>query len=288
MSIVLNQVTHIYMKGTPYERTAIADINLEIKPGECIGIIGHTGSGKSTLLQHLNGLLSPTSGEVLLEGVNLKGKGPQILQAKRKIGMVFQYPEHQLFEETIFDDIAFGPRNLGLSEAEVENRVRLAMSFVNMDFNSYAKRSPFQLSGGQMRRVAIAGVIAMQPSYLILDEPSAGLDPKGRNEIFAHIKQLYRETGLTLILVTHHMEEIAEMATRLIVMQKGQVCLDGAPRDIFTKQRQALVQAGVEVPPITALLQNLKKRGLAVEDTVITVPEGIEAIAAALRRNKPC
>ncbi len=288
MSIVLNKVTHIYMKGTPYERTAIADINLEIKPGECIGIIGHTGSGKSTLLQHLNGLLSPTSGEVLLEGVNLKGKGPQILQAKRKIGMVFQYPEHQLFEETIFDDIAFGPRNLGLSEAEVENRVRLAMSFVNMDFNSYAKRSPFQLSGGQMRRVAIAGVIAMQPSYLILDEPSAGLDPKGRNEIFAHIKQLYRETGLTLILVTHHMEEIAEMATRLIVMQKGQVCLEGAPRDIFTKQRQALVQAGVEVPPITALLQNLKKRGLAVEDTVITVPEGIEAIAAALRRNKPC
>lgn len=288
MSIVLNQVTHIYMKGTPYERTAIADINLEIKPGECIGIIGHTGSGKSTLLQHLNGLLSPTSGEVLLEGVNLMGKGPQILQAKRKIGMVFQYPEHQLFEETIFDDIAFGPRNLGLSETEVENRVRFAMSFVNMNFNSYAKRSPFQLSGGQMRRVAIAGVIAMQPGYLILDEPSAGLDPKGRREIFAHIKQLYRETGLTLILVTHHMEEIAEMATRLIVMQKGQVCLDGAPRDIFTKQRQALIQAGVEVPPITALLQSLKKRGLAVEDTVITVPEGIETIAAALRRNKPC
>lgn len=288
MSIVLNQVTHIYMKGTPYERTALANVNLAINPGECIGIIGHTGSGKSTLLQHLNGLLTPTSGEVLLEGVNLKGKGPQILQAKRKIGMVFQYPEHQLFEETIFDDIAFGPRNLRLSEAEVENRVRLAMSFVNMDFNSYAKRSPFQLSGGQMRRVAIAGVIAMQPSYLILDEPSAGLDPKGRSEIFAHIKQLYRETGLTLILVTHHMEEIAEMATRLIVMRKGQVCLDGTPRDIFTKQRQALVEAGVEVPPITALLQSLKKRGLAVEDTAITVSEGIETIAAALRRNKPC
>ncbi|CUH95181.1 Energy-coupling factor transporter ATP-binding protein EcfA 1 [Propionispora sp. 2/2-37] len=286
MSIVLHEVTHVYMQGTPYQRVAIENINLEIKQGEFVGIIGHTGSGKSTLIQHLNGLLKPTSGEVLVEGVNLAGKGLDVKQARQKIGMVFQYPEHQLFEETIYDDIAFGPRNLGLLPEEVERRVRMGIAFAGLDFDTFAKRSPFQLSGGQMRRVAIAGVIAMQPEYLILDEPSAGLDPRGRNEIFEHIRRLYQETGITVILVSHQMEEIASMANRLIVMHHGHICQDGEPRTIFTRYRENLKEAGVDVPPVTALLATIKAKGLAVDDTAITLEEGVATIAEAVRGRK--
>lgn len=288
MSIILRGVTHVYMQGTPYQRVAIENINLEVRQGEFVGIIGHTGSGKSTLIQHLNGLLKPTSGEVLVEGVNLAGKGTDVKQARQKIGMVFQYPEHQLFEETIYDDIAFGPRNLGLPPDEVERRVRMGIAFAGLDFDTFAKRSPFQLSGGQMRRVAIAGVIAMQPEYLILDEPSAGLDPKGRNEIFDHIRRLYKETGITVILVSHQMEEIANLANRLIVMHHGHIYQDGEPRTIFTRQRESLKEAGVDVPPVTALLAAIKAKGLAVDDTAITLEEGVSTIAEAVRGRTLC
>lgn len=195
MSIELKNISYIYMKNTPFEHTALKDINLTIKPGEFVGIIGHTGSGKSTLVQHLNGLLKPNSGEVLVDGTNLSRRSQESKLAKRKVGMVFQYPEHQLFEETIAADIAFGPRSLGCSETEILERVREAMEFVGLDYDTFAERSPFELSGGQMRRVAIAGVIALKPSYLVLDEPSAGLDPRGREEIFSQIVHLYKKTG---------------------------------------------------------------------------------------------
>lgn len=274
------------MKGTPYERIALHNINLEIQQGEFLGIIGHTGSGKSTLVQHLNGLLQPATGQVLVNDIPLHQKGEASRQAKRKIGMVFQYPEHQLFEETIYRDIAFGPRNLGLAEAEIDRRVRRAMDFVGLDFEQYAERSPFQLSGGQMRRVAIAGVIAMEPEYLILDEPSAGLDPRGRDEILGEIKALYEQTGITVVLVSHQMEEIASLAKRLIVLQQGQIILDGEPKEIFQHQRERLQDAGVDVPPVTALLQTLKRQGLAVDETAITVPDAVAAIVATLRGAK--
>lgn len=285
MSIVLNNITYTYMAGTPYEKTAIKNINLEINKGEFIGIIGHTGSGKSTLVQHLNGLLKPTSGMVTVDGVNIHEKTASAKNAKRKVGMVFQYAEHQLFEETVYDDIAFGPRNLEISEDLVENRVRQAMKFVGLDFEKFAKRSPFNLSGGQMRRVAIAGVIALSPEYLILDEPSAGLDPKGREEIFAQIQELFQATGIAVILVSHNMEDVARLATRMVVMNNGNVSLDGVPNEIFADSRDILRAAGVDVPHVTAFMQKLKARGMNVNDKVFTVDEAVEAIFAVGRGN---
>jgi len=288
MSIILNNVAYTYMPKTPYERTAIKNIHLEIKRGEFVGIIGHTGSGKSTLVQHLNGLLKPTSGTVTVDGIDLHEKKQQSKEARRRVGMVFQYPEHQLFEETIYDDIAFGPRNMGLDTDEVDRRVRKAMDFVSLDYESYAKRSPFQLSGGQMRRVAIAGVIALEPEYLVLDEPSAGLDPRGRDEIFGEIVKLYQTSGITVILVSHNMEDVAKMANRLIVMNQGQVSLDGSPQDIFRSSQAELKAAGVDVPPVTTLLSKLKQHGLAVDDTVLTVDAAIGSILNALGRERQC
>ncbi|MEG6586957.1 energy-coupling factor transporter ATPase [Dendrosporobacter sp. 1207_IL3150] len=281
MSIVLKDVTYTYMPKTPFERTALHNINLEINSGEFVAIIGHTGSGKSTLVQHLNGLLKPTTGTVTVDEINLHAKKSDAKIARRKVGMVFQYPEHQLFEETIYEDIAFGPRNLGLSEEEVDSRIRRAMNFVGLDFETYAKRSPFHLSGGQMRRVAIAGVIALEPQYLILDEPSAGLDPRGRDEIFGEIIQLYKSSGITVILVSHNMEDVAKMATRLIVMNGGKVLMDGSPQEVF-KNPEKLKAAGVDVPPVTALLGKLKDRGLAVDNNVLSVEEAVTTIITAL------
>lgn len=286
MSIVLDNVTYTYMTGTPYERTAINNINLEIKPGEFVGIIGHTGSGKSTLVQHLNGLLKPTSGTVSVDGVNVNTKASQAKTARRKVGMVFQYAEHQLFEETVYDDIAFGPRNMGVFEENIEQRVREAMDFVGLDFDLFAKRSPFNLSGGQMRRVAIAGVIALEPEYLILDEPSAGLDPKGRDEIFSQITELFKTTGIAVVLVSHNMEDVARMANRLIVMNHGEISLDGAPADIFRHSGDKLKAAGVDVPNVTAFMRRVKERGLNVPDDVLTVDDAAEAILQAVGRRK--
>ena len=272
------------MKKTPYEKTAIKNINLEIKRGEFVGIIGHTGSGKSTLLQHLNGLLKPTTGSVSVDGQDINSKGETAKQAKRSVGMVFQYPEHQLFEETVYDDIAFGPRNIGIEEDEIDRRVKKAMDFVGLSFDEFSKRTPFNLSGGQMRRVAIAGVIALEPAYLILDEPSAGLDPRGRDEIFGQIIKMHKSTGITVVLVSHNMEDVARMANRLIVMNGGEISLDGPPIEIFSNCQAQLKQAGVNVPPLTLLMNNLNQRGLAVDHTVVAIDAAVDSIVTAVRR----
>ena len=284
MSIILKDINYVYMKKTPYEKTAIKNINIEIKHGEFVGIIGHTGSNKSTLLQHLNGLLKPTTGIVSVDGQDINVKGDAARNAKRKVGMVFQYPEHQLFEETVYDDIAFGPRNIGIEETEVAARVKKAMDFVGLVFDQFAKRTPFQLSGGQMRRVAIAGVIALEPAYLILDEPSAGLDPRGRDEIFGQIIKMYKNTGITVVLVSHNMEDVARMANRLIVMKDGEISLDGSPIEIFSNYQAELKAAGVNVPPLTALMNKFSQRGLAVDHTVVTMEAAALSILTAVGR----
>ena len=278
-------MSHVYGRKTPNEHLALKNINLEIKEGEFVGIIGHTGSGKSTLVQLLNGLLQPTDGTVYVDGTDLSCKSKEAVAARRRVGMVFQYPEYQLFEETVADDIAFGPKNYGLSEEEVTERVKEAMDFVGLDYETYGKRSPFRLSGGQMRRVAIAGIIAMRPRYLILDEPSAGLDPVGRREIFGQIERRYKETGITVVLVSHNMEDVAALANRLIILNHGEIAADGVPTDIFATEQDVLRAAGVDVPPVTHVLQYLKGRGLDVETRVKTVSDGTDTIYRALRRN---
>ncbi len=282
MPIVLDHVSYTYGKNTPYEKTALKDVSLTIEEGEFVGIIGHTGSGKSTLVQHLNGILHPTIGQVLVNGVDLVDKTVEAKTMRHKVGMVFQYPEHQLFEETIAKDIAFGPRNLGFNEEEIDQRVREAMKLVGLDYEKYAERSPFHLSGGQMRRVAIAGVLALHPDFLVLDEPSAGLDPFGREEIFEEILKLHREQGLTVVLVSHNMEDISRLANRLIVMDKGGVALDGKPLDIFINHRETLQAAGVDIPPVSILLETLKQRGLDVSLEAVTVDEATEIIYQTL------
>lgn len=286
MSIKLSNVTYTYGIGTPFEKTALYDTDVEIHEGEFVGIIGHTGSGKSTLVQILNGLIKPTSGTVTVDGTDIGKKTKEAMAVRHKVGMVFQYPEYQLFEETIAKDIAFGPRNFGLSEEEITERVKEAMDFVGLDYKNYADRSPFRLSGGQMRRVAIAGVIAIHPSYLILDEPSAGLDPIGRREIFSEIQRWHQEKGITVILVSHNMDDISRLASRLLVLSHGHIVLDGEPLDIFATQQQALHDAGVSVPPVTGVLQYLQGRGFAVDDRVRTVEEGAQAIFDCLKGGK--
>lgn len=283
MSIILQNVNYVYMAKTPYEKTAIKNINLEIKDGEFIGIIGHTGSGKSTLLQHLNGLLKPTTGMVSVNGQDINLKGAAAQNAKRSVGMVFQYPEYQLFEETVYDDIAFGPRNIGIEENEVDRRVKRVMDMVGLGYEQFATRTPFQLSGGQMRRVAIAGVIALEPAYLILDEPSAGLDPRGRDEIFGQIIKMYKNTGITVVLVSHNMEDVARMANRLIVMKDGEISLDGSPVEIFSDFQAELQAAGVNVPPLTKLMNEFNQHGLAVDHTVVAMDAAVDSILTAVR-----
>ena len=282
MSIKLTDVAYTYMAHTPFEKKAIKNINLEIHKGEFVAIIGHTGSGKATLVQHLNGLLKPTQGIATIDDVNIAKKDKSVKMAKRKVGMVFQYPEHQLFEETIYADIAFGPKNMDLSEQEVDERVRRAMKFVNLDVATYKDRSPFQLSGGQMRRVAIAGVVALEPDYLVLDEPAAGLDPCGRDAIFNKIVELHRETGIAVILVSHNMDDVAKMATRLIVMHDGEIALDGKPIEVF-KETEKLMAAGVDVPQITSLMRMLNKEGLHVDTNIFTVDCAVENLLTVLR-----
>ena len=284
MSIKLDQVTYTYGVGSPFERTALHETSVEIHEGEFVGIIGHTGSGKSTFVQLLNGLIHPTQGVVTVDGTDISKKTKEVMAIRHKVGMVFQYPEYQLFEETIAKDIAFGPRNFGLSEDEIEERVREAMEFVGLDYDTYADRSPFRLSGGQMRRVAIAGVIAIHPKYLILDEPSAGLDPVGRREIFSEIQRWHREKNITVILVSHNMEDISQMATRLLVLSHGNIVLDGEPLDIFSHRQQTLHDAGVSVPPVTEVLQYLQSKGFDISDRVHSVDEGVAAVYDCIRR----
>jgi energy-coupling factor transport system ATP-binding protein len=272
MSIKIENLNFKYMVGTPFEKKALDDISLEIENGEFVGLIGHTGSGKSTLIQHMNGLLKPSSGNIYVDGVCITEKGANLKKIRQDIGLVFQYPEHQLFEETVYQDIAFGPLNLGLSEAEVKNRARRALNIVGMDFDEYKDVSPFDLSGGQKRRVAIAGVLAMEPKILILDEPTAGLDPRGRDDILGKINALHKEYKMTIILVSHSMEDVAKLVDRLIVMYKGKSILEGKPREIFM-QIETLEKIGLGVPQVTYLLRALKKKGFEVREDIITVEE---------------
>mgnify|MGYP000105104826 CR=1 FL=1 len=281
-ALELHDVTRVHGKDAR-RVTALSHANLTLRPGEFVAIMGPSGSGKSTLVQHLNGLLHPTTGQVTIDGVDAALKTEEAKLMRHKVGMVFQYPEHQLFEETIAQDIAFGPKNLGLSADEVDARVREAMDFVGLDYETYANRSPFQLSGGQMRRVAIAGVVALNPSYLILDEPSAGLDPFGREEIFQKIIDLHAKKGITVVLVSHNMEDISRMANRLIVIDNGKIQLDGKPIDIFMNKRQELQSAGVDVPPVSKLVEYLRDRGLPVSQQVISVDDAVKAIEVALK-----
>lgn len=268
MSIKLEHVSYTYMPGTPYEKEALKDVSLEIKKGEFVAIIGHTGSGKSTLVQNLNGLLHPSKGIASLDGINLADKTKEAKAARSRIGMVFQYPEHQLFAETVYEDIAFGPKNLGLDHDAIDVRVQDAMKFVGLDFETFAGRSPFSLSGGQMRRVAIAGVVALNPDYLILDEPSAGLDPGSRNAVFAEIMALYKKRGITIIMVTHSMEDAAQFAKRMLVIYQGKVIIDGKPGEVFLKEKDRLLEAGMDIPEVYKLADALRVRGMRLPSEI--------------------
>lgn len=281
MSIKLSNIYHTYSKGTPFERLAIEDVSLNINKGEIVAIIGHTGSGKSTLVQHLNGLLKPDKGTASIDEINIADKGAQAKAARQQVGMVFQYPEHQIFAETVFEDIAFGPRNKGFNEEEVAKQVREAMEFVGLDFDVYAQRSPFQLSGGQMRRVAIAGVVAMNPDYLVLDEPSAGLDPRSRNAVFREIMALHKSRGIAIVLVTHSMEEAVKYADRMLVINKGKVLFDGEPATIFKEYGTELVQVGVDVPQVYKLADLLRQKGLALPEEIKDEMALVKAIKRA-------
>ena len=260
------------------EKTERDGISVTRENGEFVGVIGETGSGKCSDVQQRKGVLQPTTGTGTVKGVEMRASTEEGKKMRHKVGMVFQYPEHQLFEETIAEDIAFGPKNLGLSSDEVDERVRDAMKFVGLDYNTYAERSPFHLSGGQMRRVAIAGVVAMNPDFLVLDEPSAGLDPFGREEIFEEIIRLHKEKGITVILVSHNMEDISRMASRLVVLDKGRIVLDGEPMDIFNNHRDALQAVGVDVPPVSVTMEYLREQGLDVSNRVLSVDDAVQAI----------
>ena len=275
--ISIRNVSYIYNEGMPFEKKALNNINLDIEAGEFIALIGHTGSGKSTLVQHLNGLNEPTSGEILYDGVNYREKGNKIATLRQKVGLVFQYPEYQLFEETVIKDIAFGAVNQGLTEEEVDARVRRAMERVGLSYDDIGEESPFSLSGGQKRRVAIAGILAMEPEVLVLDEPTAGLDPHGSREILNEIKGIYDTTDTTIVLVSHSMEEVAQLATRMIVMDNGEVRMDDTPREIFKREKE-LESIGLGVPQVRSAMTMLKEKGLDVEENCITVDEALKEL----------
>lgn len=283
MSLIeIKNLTHIYSEGLPFEKKAVDDISLKVEENEFIGLIGHTGSGKSTFIQHLNGLLKPSSGEIIIDGTRVDKSGANLTDLRKKVGLVFQYPEYQLFEETIERDIAFGPGNLDLSEEEVQERVKSSMDSVGLDYETYKDKSPFELSGGLKRRVAIAGVLAMEPKVLILDEPTAGLDPRGRDEILSEIKSIHEKRKMTVILVSHSMEDVAKIAERIVVLDKGKVFLDGEPRDIF-REEDKLLGVGLGIPQITSLMRTLKKKGLDINEDAITVEEAKESLKKYLR-----
>ncbi|WP_315077878.1 energy-coupling factor transporter ATPase [uncultured Clostridium sp.] len=270
MSIKVENLTHIYMPKTPFEKVALDNVNIEIKDGEFVALIGHTGSGKSTFIQHLNGLLEATSGTIIVDGLDITKKQINLTDVRKKVGLVFQYPEYQIFEETIAKDIAFGPKNLGLTEEEIKIRVIESMNMVGLDYDTYKDQSPFDLSGGQKRRVAIAGVIAMKPTTLILDEPTAGLDPKGRDDILEQISKLHKEYNMTIILVSHSMEDVAKIAQRIVVMNHGKVELQGKSSEVF-KEVDKLEKIGLGVPQVTYLVRELRKKGFEISDDIFTI-----------------
>lgn len=279
-------LSYIYGAGTPFERRAIDGISLEVARGEFLGVIGHTGSGKSTLIQHLNGLLKPAEGRVFFEGRDIWAEPKTVRALRFRVGLVFQYPEHQLFEETVARDIAFGPRNMGLSEEDTARRVEEAMAFVGLPPET-ADASPFDLSGGQKRRVAIAGVIAMNPDVLVLDEPTAGLDPHGRAEILGHIRDYHKNRGSAVILVSHSMEEIARQASRVVVLDHARVAMNAAPRDIFARAEE-LEAMGLSVPEVTKVMQRLSQRGLSVDPAAYTVKQAAGEVMKLVREGSPC
>lgn len=284
MSIKIENLSHIYMPKTPFEKIALNNLNCEIKDGEFIALIGHTGSGKSTFIQHLNGLLRPTSGKIIVDGVDISDKKVKLSDIRKKVGLVFQYPEYQLFEESIEKDIEYGPRNLGISEEEISERVRKSMAMVGLDYETYKDKSPFDLSGGQKRRVAIAGVIAMEPKTLILDEPTAGLDPKGREDILAQIRILHKEYGMTIIMVSHSMEDVAKIADRVIVMNGGEIVLDGEIAEVF-KEVEILENIGLAVPQVTYLVKELRKKGFDISEEIFTISQAKEALLEIIKNN---
>ena len=280
MSIKLENISYVYSPGTAYEHHALKDVSLEIPQGQFVGIIGHTGSGKSTLIQHLNGLMKATSGKLLYEGQNIYEDGYDMKKLRTQVGLVFQYPEYQLFEVDVLSDVCFGPKNQGLSKEEAGLRAFEALRSVGMPEELYYQ-SPFDLSGGQKRRVAIAGVLAMKPEVLILDEPTAGLDPKGREDILHQIKKLQQETGMTILLVSHSMEDVAEYVDRILVMNRGKVMLDGTPKEVFSHYRE-LEEVGLAAPQVTYILNSLREKGLAVDTTATTIEEATATILQAL------
>ena len=288
MSVIVKNLTYIYDEGMPFASKAIDDISFEIKDNDFVGLIGHTGSGKSTLIQHLNGLLKPSSGEIIVNGFNITDKDLNLTEIRKRVGIVFQYPEYQLFEETVEKDIAFGPGNLGLDEEEISKRVRKSMEAVGLDYETYKDKSPFDLSGGQKRRVAIAGVIAMNPEVLILDEPTAGLDPGGRDEIFNLIKKLHRDNNITIILSSHSMDDMAKLAQTIIVMNHGKIEFMGTPREVFTSLAARLREIGLDVPQVLELATKLRQKGFDIRPDILTVEEVKDEILKVMRGRKKC
>ena len=284
MSIKLEGINYLYGQGTEMMVHALKDINIEIKDGEFVGMIGHTGSGKSTLVQHLNGLIRPTEGHIYFDDQDIYAEGYNMKKHRSNVGLVFQYPEHQLFEVDVLSDVCFGPKNLGLNKSEAEEQAKKALAFVGMD-ESYYKRSPFDLSGGQKRRVAIAGVLAMKPRILVLDEPTAGLDPQGRKEILELISGLRERAGITIVLVSHSMEDVAEYVDRIIVMNKGSVAYDSTPKEVFSHYEE-LEEMGLAAPQVSYIVHKLRAKGFPVETDAITIEEASRDILAVLESKK--
>lgn len=286
MLLQLKDLTYYYMPGSPFELRALNKVNLSINEGDFLGLIGRTGSGKTTMVQHFNGLLKPSKGTVLFRGQDLYG-GNQVnwKKIRQKIGLVFQFPEEQLFGETVFEDVAFGPRKLGLEEEEVYRRVQKALRLVDLDFKEVKERSPFSLSRGQMRRVAIAGVLSMEPELLVMDEPTSGLDPRGRRQLLEQIKNFHRHNNITVVFVSHNMEEVARLANRLAVMENGEIILDGLPRQVFKKSKE-LLSIGLDLPPVTRLMLALRDKGQEVRTDIITVEEARGEIVRKLNRKR--
>jgi len=283
MSIKAENIKYVYSEGTPFRTVALDNLNLEIKEGDFLGIIGHTGSGKSTLIQLFNGLESPTEGQIIVDGTIVGEDKKKLSKIRQLVGLVFQYPEYQLFEETVAKDVAFGPMNLNLSKEEVDIRVKEALELVGFNYNEIKDVSPFDLSGGQKRRVAIAGVLAMKPHYLVLDEPTAGLDPAGRNEIFSQIQKLHKKSNVTVVLVSHSMEDIAKLVNRVIVLYKGKIHMEGTPKQIYS-QAEELEKIGLGIPQVAQIVNELRKRGFNIRPDILTVEEAKEEILKEVRR----
>ncbi|CEJ72186.1 cobalt transporter ATP-binding subunit [[Clostridium] sordellii] len=288
MSIIIENLTHIYNEGMPFASKALDNINLTIEDGDFVGLIGHTGSGKSTLIQHLNGILKPSTGKILINKVDITDKNLNLTDIRKKVGVVFQYPEYQLFEETVEKDIAFGPSNLGLEEEEIRKRVKTSMEAVGLDYDVFKDKSPFELSGGQKRRVAIAGVIAMNPEVLILDEPTAGLDPKGRDEIFELIKMLHDEKNMTIILSSHSMDDMAKLVKNIIVMNAGKVEFMGSTREVFENHSNRLKEIGLDIPQVLELCNKLREKGFDIRTDILTIEEAKKEIIRVMRGKGKC